>query len=111
MPGQNSKKRQEVRAWMEQNFHLAPSVLVQLAEAKFNVYRLKWVDAMAAEVSYPFPAKLIGCWGECGFTKAGLGWQCTEGTGCGRLVGPGDSGHAELTEYYRRANEAAQTVS
>jgi len=47
----------------------------------------------------PFPE--IGCKGECGFTRAGLGWKCTEGTACGWFIGPGDEHFEELGAYYR----------
>lgn len=47
----------------------------------------------------------IGCDGlECGFVRAGVGWQCREGEACGRYIHPGDEHYDEVAAYYRREN-------
>lgn len=46
----------------------------------------------------------IGCDGECGFIRAGIGWQCREGAACGRYIHPGDEHYDEVAAYYRREN-------
>jgi hypothetical protein len=80
--------------------------LIRKTANEFKIYgEPAWLDQLAHEISYEFPSRVLGCYHECGFTKSGLGWVCNEGHGCGRWVGPGDPGHAELTEYYRRAHE------
>jgi hypothetical protein len=57
--------------------------------------------AVVAQGQQPvFPAALLGCDGECGFTPAGVGYQCSEGDGCGRYVHPGDTGFTELNAYH-----------
>jgi hypothetical protein len=60
----------------------------------------KMADQKFAEPP-PFPAELIGCEGDCGFIRAGAGYQCKEGDGCGRYVHPGDRGFAELDAYHK----------
>jgi hypothetical protein len=100
----NPEKVEKARAFMLQWFHLTPVALVRKTAHHFKIYgEPQWLDKLAQEISYPFPAQVLGCYHECGFVKSGLGWKCTEGRGCGRWVGPGDQGHVELTEYYRRA--------
>jgi len=100
----NEEKVAKVREFMLDWFHLPSIALVRKAANQFKLYgEPQWLDKLAEEISYPFPNEVIGCYRECGFTKSGLGWQCNEGTGCGKFVGPGDQGYAELTEYYRRA--------
>jgi len=47
----------------------------------------------------------VGCGGECGFVRAGVGWQCLEGEACGRYVHTDDPGFAEITAHYKGATE------
>lgn len=108
MPKVNPEKVRKAREFMERWFHLTPVALVRKTAQEFKIYgEPRWLNDMAQEMSYPFPSELIGCWGTCGFTRAGAGWQCKEGEGCGKFVGPGDRGFKELTEYYRRAHAIA----
>lgn len=108
MPRLNQEKVEKARKFMEKWFHLTPTALARKTAQEFKIYGVpKWLEELSEEISCPFPSRLIRCWGECGFTKAGDGWQCTEGQGCGKYVGPEDKGFKELTEYYRRAHAIA----
>jgi hypothetical protein len=45
----------------------------------------------------------IGCKGDCGFTRAGVGVKCDEGQACGRYLHPGEDGRAEAVIAYYEA--------
>jgi hypothetical protein len=66
---------------------------------------------VAPEMECPWPADAVGCDEGCGFTRAGIGWQCREGTACGRYLHPGDAGFAEVDAYYRAAHATPAPVT
>lgn len=47
----------------------------------------------------------IECDGECGFIRAGIGWQCREGQACSYYVHPGDEDYEAVTAYYEAAGK------
>lgn len=42
----------------------------------------------------------IGCEGDCGFERRGVGWQCVASDGCGRYAHPGDEHFDALERYH-----------
>jgi hypothetical protein len=40
------------------------------------------------------------CKGDCGFVRAGVGFQCREAQACGKYVDPNDPGYEDLRSYY-----------
>lgn len=49
----------------------------------------------------PWPQEAVKCEKDCGFVAAGIGWQCREGSACGRYVHPSDPEYLPITRYYR----------
>lgn len=65
-------------------------------------------QAPPAEKPRPVPSfPRIGCTHDCGFERRGIGWQCVDGTACGRYVHPGDAHYDALDLYHAKASTQA----
>lgn len=63
-------------------------------------------EVMSSRTDLPkFPD--IGCAGECGFVVAGLGYECRDGTACGRYIHPGDKHFAGVDAYHKAMTRIA----